>query len=256
MMRTAGPEPGPPPPSRPASGGWLSGVALGIAIAALIGVGMSWMRLQGELEALRLSLRTLSADVAGMRRTAILDIEDAPARGSDDAIVTLIEFSDYQCPFCMRHFQTTAPRIDAEYVQTGKVRYVFRDFPIDELHPEAIRAHEAAQCAREQGRYWELHEQLFTGPNSHPQDALEARAVAAGVNLDTFRECLASGRMTDRVRAIAAQATNLGANGTPAFFLGFRDPATNQVRLVRAISGAQPFELFQQAIDAMLAEVE
>lgn len=248
-------DPTPTQPPGSSTDSWLPTVALGLALAAFAAAGLTWQRMSTEVAGLRQSVRALTAEVAGMRQSAILDVEGAPARGAEDAIVTLVEFSDYECPFCLKHFQETAPRLDADYIQTGKIRYVFRDFPIDELHPEAIRAHEAAQCAREQGRFWEMHNILFTGPNSHSSEALHDRAREAGLAIDAFTSCLASGRTTDGIRASAATAAGFGANGTPAFFLGFRDPATNQVRLVRAISGAQSFEFFQQAIDALLAEL-
>ena len=245
-----------PPPPTPESGSRspLAAIALVVALGALGITFMSGRRLTGEVAALRDSVRQLASEVADAGQSAMLDVADAPARGPEDAVVTLIEFSDYECPFCLKHFQDTMPRLEADYIQTGKIRYVFRDFPIDQLHPEAIRAHEAAQCAREQGRFWEMHNRLFTGPGTHSDDDLNARASEAGVDLSALQACLESGRMTSVVRAVGADAIGLGANGTPAFFLGFRDPATDQVRVVRGITGAQPYEVFQQTLDALIAD--
>ncbi len=155
---------------------------------------------------------------------ATIDISGAPARGSDRAIVTLVEFSDYECPFCIRHFPQTMPKIEAAYIDTGKIRYVFRDFPIDSNHPAAIKAHEAARCADEQHRFWALHPRLFSPPGTHTPADLEARASEAHLDLAAFRDCLASGRTTAAVRATEAIAVRLGADGTPAFYLGAAGP--------------------------------
>jgi protein-disulfide isomerase len=135
------------------------------------------------------------------------------------------------------------------------VRYVFRDFPIDTLHPEAMRAHEAAQCAAEQDRFWDLHYRLFSAPGTHTDAELEARATEAGLNLPEWRECLASGRTRAAIEASVATAEGLGASGTPTFLIGLRDQATGRIRIVRGITGAQPFEVFQQALDAILTQL-
>lgn len=183
---------------------------------------------------------------------ADIDVSGAPALGPATDVVTLIEFSDYECPFCIKHFTTTMPEIRAAYIDTGKIRYVFKDFPIDENHPMSIRAHEAAHCAMEQDKFWQLHVRLFSAPGTHTPDQLVARATEAGLDIPAFKACIASGRMTAAVRASAAIADKLGADGTPTFFLGTRDLATNQVHVVKMIDGAQPFSSFQSAIDDLL----
>jgi len=96
--------------------------------------------------------------------------------GKKDAPVTMIEFSDYQCPFCRRFFETTLPTLKAEYVETGKVRYVFRDFPLDQIHPHARKAAEAAHCAGDQGKYWEMHDLLFQNPQALRVESLKTHA--------------------------------------------------------------------------------
>lgn len=99
-----------------------------------------------------------------------LNIHDAPSKGSSKAKVALVEYTDYQCPYCARHATSVLPQIEKNFIKTGKIQYVLRDFSIASLHPHAEKAHEAAHCAGEQGKYWEMHEQLF----SH-QKALEPR---------------------------------------------------------------------------------
>jgi protein-disulfide isomerase len=229
-----------------------SRLPLVLSIAALVTAGVSWFISAGQIEELRESQRALVTDVAALQKSPVIDVTGSPARGAEDAVVTLVEFSDYECPFCIRHFKQTMPKIDETYVQTGKVRYVFRDFPVDQLHPAAIRAHEAGRCADEQGKFWALHDRLFSPAGSHTPEALEARATEAGLSLDGFRACVASGRHTSGVRASASEAMGLGANGTPAFFIGLRDRATGQVKVLQAISGAHPYEVFSRAIEAAL----
>src|SRR2546427_8375547 len=119
------------------------------------------------------------AATSGPVRTSVAD---APMLGRADAPVTLVEFSDYQCPFCQRFFATTLSAIKKQYVDTGKVRYVFRDFPLDQLHPQARKAAEAVHCAGEHGRYWEMHDLLFQ--NQKALAPLELTEHARTVGLD------------------------------------------------------------------------
>ena len=176
---------------------------------------------------------------------------DAPAKGSPDAPVTIIEYSDYQCPFCVRHFNDTMPQIQG-YIDDGTVRYVFKDFPLHSIHPQAEKAHEAARCARELGGddgYWAMHDLLFTTQDSWAKvsmsahvEALKALASQAGLPQAEFDECLDSGRFYEEVNADVAEGISLGVNGTPAFFINGS-----------FLSGAQPFAVFQQAIEQALA---
>jgi len=236
-------------------------IGLGLVAVALLAYGQkrSVARLDSEVEALKESQRKLAVGLGEVRGGAkpepvYLSVANAPAMGSDAAIVTLIEFSDYECPFCIYHFQTTTPQIEEHYIRTGKIRYVFRDLPIDENHPKAVRAHEAAHCADAQHKFWVLHPKLFSRPGTHEPAALEAKAKDAGLDLTAFRACIADSATTSAVRASAAAAERLGANGTPAFFIGLRDPATDRVRLTDALSGAQPYSAFERALDGALAE--
>jgi len=231
-------------------------LALGVAAVAIVAAAGVWFSVQNDMRDLRESQRMMAAELAELRGSAMLDVADAPARGRADAVVTIVEFSDYECPFCVKYTREILPQVDAAYVATGKVRYVFRDFPIDQLHPEAIRAHEAARCADEQGRFWDLHYRLFSAPGTHTDEQLEARAREAGVSLPEWRGCLDSGRTRPAIERSVTIATGLGATGTPTFFIGLRDPATGQIRVVRGITGAQPFEVFQETLDAILSQVD
>jgi protein-disulfide isomerase len=248
--RSAEREGGAPPARRPGGAAvTLAGAALGVAVGTVIALAVMYRSQGAEIAALRESQRQLTSEIASMRRTPIIDVSGAPFRGPDSAIVTLIEYSDYECPYCITHFTKTMPEIEERLIKTGRVRYVFRDFPVDENHPEAIRAHQASRCAAEQGRFWEMHNRLFSAPGTHSADALASLASSVGLDPKLYQDCMASDRTTIAIRQTAQQAVSLGANGTPAFFIGLRDPATNQVRIYRAITGAQPIELFEQTID-------
>jgi protein-disulfide isomerase len=177
-------------------------------------------------------------------------ISDEPARGELDAPITIVEYSDYQCPFCLRHFENTMPQLQA-YIDSGQLRYVFKDFPIHSIHPQAQKAHEAARCAREIGgddMYWTMHDLLFSRQQEWAQVPvpgheafLKSLASEAGLSQDEFDECLDSGRYYDAVNAEVAEGVQLGVNGTPAFFINGQP-----------LTGAQPFPVFQQAIEQML----
>ena len=138
--------------------------------------------------------RQFAADLDAARGVSNINVAGAPALGPANQVVTLVEFSDYECPFCVRHFSQTMAQIQEQFIGTGRIRYVFKDFPIDQLHPGIGARPRAARCAGEQGKFWEMHMRMFSPPGSHTDAALEAQAAAAGVAAGPFRECLASGR--------------------------------------------------------------
>jgi protein-disulfide isomerase len=185
---------------------------------------------------------------------APISIAGAPSRGKPDAKVTMIEFSDFQCPYCGRHYRETMPKIDKEYIQTGKVRYVFRDFPIDSLHPQSPKGHEAANCANDQGRYWQMWDALFSNAKQMSRDDLVARAKNIGLDVARFTQCLDSGKYTGKVNASIEEAVNLGASGTPIVFFGLTEPGSDTVKAVRVLRGAYPYDRFKATIDALLAQ--
>jgi protein-disulfide isomerase len=170
-----------------------------------------------------------------------VSIQGAPVRGAADAPVTLVEFSDFECPFCKQAHPTLKQLLER---YPGKVRLAYRDFPLDSIHPQARRAAEAARCAHDQGKFWEYHDVLFT---QSPQLALEdLRRYAGQVGLDVtkFDGCLAAGVHKATVQRDLDEGNRLGITGTPAFFINGR-----------TLSGAQPLEAFTKLIDQELARV-
>ena len=213
--------------------------------------------LRKEVEALKMQQAQMAEELRRVQeavgvRPASLSIGNAPSRGEATAPLVLVEFSDYECPFCIRHFTQTMPELEREYISTGKLRYVFMDFPIDQLHPAALKAHEAARCSGEQGKFWEMHNRLFTPAGSHGVDRLKALASDVGVDRGRFDTCLDSGRMQAPVRASIDTASGLGADGTPQMYLGIAD-ANGTVRIVRSVRGAVPFAQLKPLLDGLLA---
>lgn len=166
--------------------------------------------------------------------------DDDPSIGPDDAPITIIEFSDYQCPYCQRWHEQVFLRLRAEYPDT--VRFVYRDFPLTSIHPEAVPAAEAANCADEQDAFWDYHNALFSNQYELSSQAYTNYASDLGLDVESFEACLTSGKYNDEVMADFSYAANLGVQSTPTFFI-------NGIPIV----GAQPYEVFQQVIEKELA---
>jgi protein-disulfide isomerase len=184
----------------------------------------------------------------GAGQGKFISIDDDPVLGDAKAKVTIIEFGDYQCPFCRIFWKDTLPRLKRQYIDTGKVKLVFRDFA-QEVHPEAAAAAMAAECAADQGQYFAYHDKIFREQDRRGGDVVRFRAAelkrwATDVGLDAtaFNECLDSARHKDEVAADYADAAGVGIQGTPVFFINGR-----------ALFGAHPFATFQKIIEEELA---
>lgn len=211
--------------------------------------------LRGEVKALRSELDQIKATLRDLTtpRNLVFDIGGAPYIGEANAKVVLIEFSDYQCPYCVDYFTNTYRHIIADYVKTGKVRYVARDFPGESIHPNALKAAEAARCATDQGKFWEMHDELFTNQKSLGSSGISDSARAAGLDMAEFQACFDSGKYTARVRKDEDETVKIGIKGTPAFLLGTPDPANpSKIKLNKMLIGSQPLSAFQQTIENLL----
>jgi len=182
-----------------------------------------------------------------------VSLDDDPFKGNANAPVTVVEFSDFQCPFCSRFYTQTLPLLEENYIETGKIKFVYRDFPLDALHPNARPAHIAAECADEQGEFWEYHDVLFEKQaewqslsSSDLQSSLVQFADDLGLQTESFESCLESQEMADEVNNDVLEATRYGISGTPTFFIGNEEDGF--VKLI----GAQPFSAFQLQIDNQL----
>jgi len=168
-----------------------------------------------------------------------VSVDDDPSWGPADAPVTIVEFSDFQCPYCARFVTQTLPQIKQTY--EGKVRFVFRDFPLSQIHENAEKAAEAAGCASDQGKFWEYHDKLFSSQSALDVASLKSYASQLGLDTATFDQCLDSSKYAQEVQKDLQDGTSYGVDGTPAFFV-------NGLLVV----GAQPFASFQEVIDAAL----
>ncbi|MBI2451895.1 DsbA family protein [Candidatus Pacearchaeota archaeon] len=169
--------------------------------------------------------------------------DDDAILGNKNAKVTIIEFSDYQCPFCERFWSQTLPQIKSQYIDTGKVKFVYRDFPLESIHPMALSAAMAAECVGEQGGdtgYFKMHDKIFENQGSLSAENLKKWAKELGYNIDT---CLDSGKTRAEVQKDTQDAQSAGGRGTPYFVI-------NGV----PISGAVPFDNFRQVIETELAK--
>ncbi len=209
--------------------------------------------MQRELDAIKKFLQVVAQGRQGADplENASVPIAGEPFRGSPSAKVTLVEVSDYHCPFCRRHMQQTQPQLDADYINQGKVKYVFIDYPITQLHPDAFKAHEAANCAGEQGKYWEMHAQLFAKPT---RDVAELTSQAAAVGLDPsrFRSCLDSGKYKAAIQQSVDRMRQLGVDSTPTFLVGETPSGDAPMKVVGVIHGAQSYGAFKGALDSAL----
>ncbi len=168
-------------------------------------------------------------------------IDDDAMKGEPDAPVTIVEFSDYECSFCARFYSSTLSQIQSEYIDTGKVKFVYRDFPLP-MHQNAQKAAEAAECAGEQGKYYNMHNILFEQGVQGGVSGFKAYAQQIGLDTTEFNSCLDSGQMASEIQKDLMDGQKAGIKGTPGFIINGK-----------LISGAQPFSVFQQEIEAALA---
>lgn len=173
-----------------------------------------------------------------------VSLDDDPVKGNKNAKVVIVEFSDFQCPFCSRFFEQTLPLIQNDYIKTGKVKLIYRDFPLS-FHQYAQKAAEAAQCANEQGKFWEYHDILFNRQNewaSSGETKFSDYAKELSLDVQKFNNCLSSGKYESEVKKDLQDGLSYGVQGTPTFFI-------NGV----AVVGAQRYDVFKQIIEQQLA---
>jgi protein-disulfide isomerase len=161
--------------------------------------------------------------------------QGSPVLGASQAPVTIVEFSDFECPYCGALYPTLK---EVEKNYGDKIKVVYRQFPLASIHPNAQKAAEASLCANEQQKFWELHDAMFTDQRNLSVNALKQKAAALNLNTDQFNSCLDSGKYVDVIRRDVADGTKLGVSGTPAMFVNGR-----------YLSGAQPYQEISKIID-------
>jgi protein-disulfide isomerase len=198
------------------------------------------------LAALFVAIAASPANAQGSR--VFLGVDDDPMLGSADAKVLIIEFGDYQCPSCRVFWKDVEPRLKKEYIDTGKVKLVFRDYPIVQIHPEALLASMAVDCAGEQNKYWEYHDKVFREQYNKGDDLVRFKAddlkkwaKETKVDQAKFDQCLDSEKYKNEVLKDKADGDAVSVQGTPTFFINGR-----------VIGGAQPYPAFKNLIDELL----
>lgn len=206
-----------------------------LPIVFALGLGTGWLLWGGKIAA-------VTADAGATTRYDVAEGGN-PAIGPVGAPVTIIEFSDYQCPYCKRWYDTVNSRLLKDY--EGKIRFVYRDLPLSNIHPEAQGAAEAADCAGEQNAYWQYHDALFAAQYGLGEMAYNKYAADLGLNVNDFNICVTQHRYQSEVNDDASVGANLGLTGTPTFFI-------NGLKVI----GSQPYEVFQQIIDNELKTID
>jgi protein-disulfide isomerase len=254
---------------------WASGPFFVVVLAIVVGVlpacsgaPADVARMQNELRDLRAQQARTAAELAGLKALVAqaqgatprdvsartLTITNRPVRGATTARVTFIEYSDYGCQYCAQYRREVYPRVIRDYVDSGKIRYVFKNYPVEELHPNAFRAHVAAACAGDQGRYWEMHDRLFADQGNFQDARFLEEARQVGLDATIFRSCLAGTTHDAVIRQDIDEAVRGGVNGTPVFVVALTEPGNAAVTPRRVVVGAQPYEALADAIDAVLAQ--
>lgn len=168
-------------------------------------------------------------------------LQEEPVKGSADARVTIVEFSDFLCPYCTGFSINTFPKIDEKYIETGKVKLIFRNFPV---HAGAWAAAEASECAHEQGRFWDYHDRLYAaGRESFTGKYLKQLAQELKLDSETFNDCFDTDRYDEEIKDDLRVGRRLGVEGTPTFFINGRE-----------VMGSRPFETFEEIIEEELAK--
>jgi protein-disulfide isomerase len=243
-------------------------------IAAALGAALAWIaadrlsdRRDHRMAALEEGQQAILKELQGLKTQPVrpaapanvappalpsdpLAIAGAASLGRSDAPLTLIEFSDFQCPFCLRHVRQTFDKIRSEYVDTGKVRYVFRQFPIQSLHAQAWDGARAAECAGQQGKFWEMHSRLFANPKQMGPADLEGHARDVGLQQAAFKQCMSDAAVTAKITKDLDEGARAGVSGTPMFFVGTIE--NGKVKVLRRLNGAVPYSAFQQTFDSLL----
>jgi protein-disulfide isomerase len=176
----------------------------------------------------------------GPTKAKIADLSGVPMLGSNTAPLTIVEYTDYQCPFCQRFHTTAFNDLKKAYIDTGKVRFFSKDMPLD-FHSNAMRAAMAARCAGEQGKFWELRDTMGANPNSLDIEHIVGFAADLKLNTAALRACIDSGKYKEPVQNDVLEAMRIGANGTPTFIVG--KSVANGVD-GELLVGAMPFQMF------------
>lgn len=233
---------------------------------------LSFAQSSGELKALKDEVKTLKEgptanqkDIQEIKslpiaeqakpepqfKEAVIRIKGAPLKGDDNAKIVILVFSDFRCVWCGGFVRETLPQIEDKYIKTGKVKYVFFDYPLNSTSSEVA---ENAKCAGEQDKFWEMHDWLFSNQGATVPADLIDHAEAIGLDIPKFKECIERHKYAARIVEERGQGSYLGVNGVPTFFLGFAE-LEDKVRVLKVLYGFKggSYEAFKEAIEELLS---
>jgi len=181
-----------------------------------------------------------------------LSVAGLPVEGPSNAKVVMVEFTDFECQYCGEFARSTYPKIYDNYIKYGKIRYIYHGMPLS-IHPHAVQAAEAAQCAGDQGKFWEMHDSLFANQGALEERDFLGRAQALGLDVNKFSQCMLADKYAAGLKAVEAEWEKKGITGTPAFLIGTMQ-ADGTVKVDYSIGGATTYDVYQKDLDAELAK--
>lgn len=214
-------------------------------------------RLNAQQQQILASLDELKKMMKGPGQPALkppqtMGVADEPYKGEPAARLAIIEYADFQCPFCRRFEHDIYPQIRDSYINTGKLKYFHRDMPLP-FHQGAMPAARAAHCASEQGKFWEMHDSLLGDSASLSAADIDERAGKLGLNVAELDKCISSDRFADIIQRSVTEANEMQVSGTPTFIIGTLDAQGKVMSVKKTVVGASPFEAFKAALDPLLA---
>jgi protein-disulfide isomerase len=239
---------------------WLAAVCL-LSATAFGQSPQDFAALQGEVQVLKTQQQQILSSLDELKKLLrarneppevkvpdTLNVAGEPFRGNAGAGLAIIEYADFECPFCRRFEHDTFPQIRAAYIGTGQVKYFYRDLPMP-FHPHSMPAAEAARCAAEQGKLWEMHDSLFAEPAALDPADIERRASQLGINI---QPCMASGKFAAAIQKSMADTAGMQISGTPTFVIGTLGTNGEWLSVKKTVIGALPFAAFRAVIDPLL----
>ena len=249
---------------------FVAGAGTGVGAQSQAPSSSDLEAIKKELAAIRAQQETMQKDITAIRNLLTrqggtpagsgptvppaLNIAGRPSKGSPQATVVMVEFTDFQCPYCASYRASIFPQIENDYIKTGKIRYIVKNLPLQQIHPQAYQAAIAAMCAADQGRFWEMHDRLFAHQRQLNPEQLEKYAAEAGVDKGKFKSCVASRAPEALIREDMGEASQARVGGTPAFMIATAGTDGGTVIPGRVIIGAQPYTTFKNALDSLLAD--
>lgn len=189
---------------------------------------------------------------APAQKAAQISVGDDPSKKEGSPELVLIEISDFQCPYCAKGASDVVAKLHEKYVKTGKLELIFLDLPL-EMHPHAFKAAEAASCAGDQKKFWEMHDLLFANQKALAPEQLPTYAKQLDLDTAVFEQCLSSGKHAEAIREDIKTAESLRIGGTPAYLLGRRIPDSDKVEILYSMKGLPPYEFAENKINEHLA---